>query len=599
MSLPLRLSIKAGGMSKLAPFLAIDGEATEDDYTLLACSNGTKALNLQRGGLTTKECLDFLVTQPKRHIYVCFGLGYDVNNWLRDLPRNALEKLWAEKHCYWGDYRIEWVPGCWFKLNHVNGPSAKVHEVFRFFQSSFVKALEGWKIGAPEEIARMKGERGTFKRADIEAVTRYCFKECELLVELMDQLKAVCKDVHMTPRSWIGSGALASTLLSREGMDQHHAYDLDITKPEVAEDVILGAYFAGRIELLHQGIHTRVKTVDIRSAYPAACLDLPSLDGAKLVHRKRFDPSKHGIWRVSWDLGSTPPLISPFPTRKKQAIFWPASGSGWYHAVEIAAALDCGYPISIHEGWVLKEKGARPFSWIKPLFLERQRLKDQGHAAEKVLKLGLNSIYGKTAQGYGFNSRPRWQSYFWAGYITAATRARVLRAASKSKDIIMISTDGIFCKQPGVRPGNKLGGWEMGSVDRLFAAQAGVYQGITPEAEILKSRGFFAEEIDYDELREGWEREGSNYVHYYDSKPRFYGLGISLMRKDFSVWRTWKSERRAIMLMPERKELGDDGVLTPFPGPLNSEPYTPKLSLIEGRALDQEMGMDQPLKETI
>jgi hypothetical protein len=164
----------------------------------------------------------------------------------------------------------------------------------------------------------------------------------------------------------------------------------------------------------------------------------------------------------------------------------------------------------------------------------------------------------------------------------------------------MVSTDGIFCQSPGVRPGKNLGGWEFSNIDRLFAAQAGVYQGITPDKEIVKSRGFFASEVDYDELREGWEIEGNKYTHYYDSK-RFYGLGISLMRKDFSIWRTWRVERRALSLTAERKIAGPGGILTPFPGPLNSEPYAPKTSLIEQRDenLRQIEGIDQPLREVM
>jgi hypothetical protein len=389
-------------------------------------------------------------------------------------------------------------------------------------------------------------------------------------------------------------------MLAARGMQNHHAYDVDIAPDAVAETVILGAYYAGRIELIRQGIFSRVKTVDIRSAYPSACLNLPSLDGAKLVHRKRFDSTKQGIWRVRWDMGSAPGIIAPFPVRIKQAIYWPAQGSGWYHGVEVAAAIESGYPVEVLEGWVLKESGVKPFAWIKPVFAERQRLKAEGSGAEKVIKLGLNAIYGKLAQGQGFNSRPAWQSYFWAGYITAATRAKVLRAAAKSTGIIMVSTDGIFCQSPGVRPGKNLGGWEFSNIDRLFAAQAGVYQGITPDKEIVKSRGFFASEVDYDELREGWEIEGNKYTHYYDSK-RFYGLGISLMRKDFSIWRTWRVERRALSLTAERKIAGPGGILTPFPGPLNSEPYAPKTSLIEQRDenLRQIEGIDQPLREVM
>lgn len=585
-------------MGSSAPFIAIDGEATEDDYTLIADSTGNHRYNPQRGGLTTSQCFRFLTNHPKRHTLVCFGLGYDVNNWLRDLKRDALETLWKTNTCYWGDWRIEWIPGCWFRVRHIEGATATVHEVFRFFQTSFVKALEAWKIGAPTEIRRMKSERGTFRRADIDDVLRYCQYECALLVELMDQLRDVCREVDLTPRKWIGAGAVAAALLNREHMGAHHGYDLDITTPEIADQAILGAYYAGRIELHHQGVHTNVKTVDIRSAYPSACLSLPSLDGAKLVPRKRFDPTRHGIWEVSWDLRRTPVLIAPFPTRRKQAIYWPIAGRGWYHGVEVAAVRAAGYPLTVHRGYVLKESGERPFAWITPLYKERARLKREGHAGEKVLKLGLNSVYGKLAQGYGFNSRPQWQSYFWAGYITAATRAKVFTAATTSRDVLMIATDGIFCRRPGVRPGERLGGWEFGSLDSLFAAQAGVYQGVTPDSEILKSRGFFAAEVDYDELREGWESEGSAYIHHYESN-RFMGLGTALMRKDFSVWRTWRKEKRALMLAPERKVVGEGGILHPYPEPIESEPYRPKISLIEGKALDQMQGMDQPLKETM
>lgn len=585
-------------MAKRTSFVAIDGEACEDDYCLIASSADDRLINLNRGGLTSDQCLSFLASQPRRSILVCFGLGYDVNNWLRDLRKPALEQLWHDKVCYWGDWRLEWIPGCWFKIKHVSGASAVVHEVFRFFQSSFVSALEAWGIGAPEEIQRMKAERGSFKRADIDAVTRYCHYECDLLVEIMNQLRDVCKEVNLTPRKWIGAGALAAALLNREGMDAHHAYDLDITTPEIADMAVLGSYYAGRIELLHQGLHSGIKTVDIRSAYPAASLSLPSLDSAKLIERKRFDPTKHGVWKVSWDLRQNPPLISPFPVRRKSAIYWPSAGTGWYHACEVAAVIEAGYPITVHNGFVLQESGERPFTWINGMYKERARLKREGHAAEKILKLGLNSLYGKMAQGYGFSSRPQWQSYFWAGYITAATRAKVFTAAVNSKDVIMIATDGVFCRSPGVRPSDKLGGWEFGAVNSLFAAQAGVYKGIAADKEILKSRGFFAKEVDYDELQEGWESEGANYVHYYDSK-RFLGLGVSLMRKDFSVWREWRTEKRAIMLMPERKIMTDSGILLPYPEPLDSEPYKPKLTLVEGRALDQMQGLDQPLKEAM
>jgi hypothetical protein len=427
----------------------------------------------------------------------------------------------------------------------------------------------------------------------------------------MEQLREACDEAGLTPHRWIGAGSIASALLSRQGMADHHSYDLDIGTEQVVGDAVLGAYFAGRIELMRQGVFHRVKTADLRSAYPAAARQLPSLDGAKLVRRKRFDPDKHGVWRVRWDChangargegnggGQLTGLLAPFPVRQKMRIHWPLAGEGFYHGVEVAAAIAAGFPVEVLEGWVLRESGERPFGWIESIYQERKRMKAEGRAAEKMVKLGLNSVYGKLAQGFGYKGRPRWQNYFWAGYITAATRARILQFASRSAGLLMIATDGIFATAPaGLGRARGLGSWEGGEVEQLFTAQAGVYQGITADGEILKSRGFFASEVDYDELRAGYELEGPNYIHHYQS-TRFIGLGVALMRKDFTLWRNWNRETRSLILAPERKGVDGEGVLTPPPGPLVSEPYQPKVDLIEGRSLDQMQGQDQPLREAM
>lgn len=581
-------------------FIAVDGEAIGNQYVLLCSSDGEVRRRTERGGLTTIECLEYLLRRPPG-VLVCFGLGYDVNNWLRDLPREALARLWDERVCYWHCYRIEWTPQRWLTVRHADGRKARVNECFGFFQSSFVAALEAWGIGAPAMIERMKRARGTFEQADLPAMERYCLAECGLLVELMEQLRDACWECGIMPRQWIGAGAIAGSLLQARGIGAHHAHDLALLPgaPETAENVTLSAYFGGRFELLRQGVYANVKSVDLRSAYPAAATRLPSLDGARLIHRKRFDPSKFGIWRVGWDISAAPGLIAPFPARRKQGIYWPAVGRGWYHGVEVAAAIAAGYPVDVTEGWVLRESGGRPFGWINDVYAERRRLKDEGRAAEKVVKLGLNSIYGKLAQGISYRGRPQWQSYFWAGYITAATRARVLDMGTRSDQVLMFATDGIFARVPGaVGAGHGLGSWETGRIEQLFTAQAGVYQGITPAGAKVKSRGFFASEVDYDELREGWECEGPSYIHHYDS-TRFIGLGVALMRKDFTLWRSWRTERRALILAPERKGIDAAGVLTPHPGPIDSEPYTPKVSLIDARALDQLQGADQPLREVM
>lgn len=585
-------------MPNAIPFLAVDGEACEDDYVLMHRTGSHPVTDLRPGGLHTIACLEFLLQVPKPSIQVCFGLGYDVNNWLRDLPRGTLEHLWSTQMCHWRDYRIEWVPKCWFIVSDFKGRSAKVFEVFGFFQSSFVKALEAWGIGAPEEIRRMKAERGSFRRADIEAVTTYCRGECGFLVELMEQLRSACGEAGFVPSSWHGAGAAAAALLKAHDVASYHRHDLDLCSSHVAEEVVQGAYFGGRVELLHQGVHHHVIAADLKSAYPAAMTELPSLKGAHLVKRKSFNPDRFGIWKVSW---SCPPetLIAPFPVRVKQSIFYPLAGEGIYHGVEIAAALALGYDVTVHWGWVLEgpEVDRRPFGWVSETFDRRDQFKAEGRAAEKAVKLALNSCYGKLAQGPSkFVPTPQFQCYLWAGYITAATRARVLTAVAGATDPVMIATDGVFAKSFGdLGPEAGLGSWEREEVDKLFAAQAGVYQATKGGEVHSKSRGFFASEVDYGELEEGWVREGSDYVHHYDSKPRFNGLGASLARREFGGWRRWEVKRRSLILWPERKVSGKNGKLLPFPGKLTSEPYKSKISLVEAKALEQMEGIDQPM----
>lgn len=604
-------------MKAAHPFLAVDGEACEDDYVLMHRTGSHPLTDLRPGGLHTTACLEFLLQAPKPSIQVCFGLGYDVNNWLRDLPRATLENLWATQLCHWRDYKIEWVPKCWFVVSHISGRSAKIYEVFGFFQSSFVKALEAWGIGAPEEIRRMKGERGSFRRADIEAVTTYCMGECEYLVELMGALREACSEAGMLPSSWHGAGAAAAAMLDAHNVTASHRHDLDLCSAPIAQEVVQGAYFGGRVELLHQGVHHHVVAADLKSAYPAAMVDLPSLKGARLVKRKSFNPGRFGVWKVSWDLNrgvpsssrgagkasdpadsGPPPLLAPFPVRVKQSIFYPVAGEGIYHTVEVAAALELGYPIDVHWGWVLEgpHTDDRPFAWIPKVYAAREQMKAEGRASEKAIKLGLNSCYGKLAQGPSrFLPTPKFQCYLWAGYITAATRARVLTAAAKARDPIMIATDGIFAKGfAELGPQGGLGTWEREEVDKLFAAQPGVYQATRGGKVHSKSRGFFASEVDYDELEAGWLAEGADHVHQYRS-TRFQGLGSSLARKDFSVWREWRTDPRSIVLWPERKIAGENGELLPFPHKLTSEPYKPKITLVEARALEQLEGNDQPM----
>jgi hypothetical protein len=97
-----------------------------------------------------------------------------------------------------------------------------------------------------------------------------------------------------------------------------------------------------------------------------------------------------------------------------------------------------------------------------------------------VIKLGINSVYGKTAQSVGGRTgRPPNTANPWvAGAITAGTRAQLLRAALKNPwAVIFFATDGIQSLEPlGVESKTKtFGEWEKDSLTAGVWIKPGVY----------------------------------------------------------------------------------------------------------------------------
>lgn len=610
-------------------FVAVDGEAigqgADARYVLLCASDGHGDRNhlYNPDGLRTIPVFEFLCDfQTARTELVAFGLGYDINQWLVDLSEPELRELWTAGSVIHRGWLIRWLRGrrLFVKDLRHEGRHAYVQETFGFFQSSFVKACAAWGVEVPASMETMKLARGDFTERMREQVIAYCYDECDALVTLMDLLGDAAQTAGCEPTAhmWIGAGQLASRLLANQGVADYHRPDEAIV-PADAYEPLLCAYFGGRAELLRQGERAPVMTADVRSAYPWAATQLHSLrHGAQFKPHARYRAEyEHGIWHCRWD--NLPGLVMPFPVRVKKTISYPRSGAGWYHACEIRAALDAGFDINVGRGWALhtpsnhgRHAHAQPFDFVPGLFAQRARWQIDGNAAEKALKLALNSLYGKTAQGFSDTDPgkpPKWQSYLWAGEMTARTRARMLTLALRAKDPMMIATDGLFCAYTSATGGTSLGAWETGRLDWLFCAQPGVYVGEdhsrpVGKQMVLKSRGFYVKDIDFEQLHQGWVEHGPAYQHHYTSH-RFLGLGQALQRTDgLASWRQWADVERHINLMPQRKliERSPLGGWTCWPvleAGGESEPYVPKGALMDPEEEDNNAVEDQPLRDSI
>ena len=567
---------------KNAEFIALDGEgesygevetfkvgtdgktyrAADHRYTLLAASTGE---SLYRGGerLETMDCLDFLLVlgrDHKRAVFVIFAGSYDINHMLmfgfkkeelRIISRGEVFEFEHKGEKYQIEYRVRKSLSIKRGLNYVLNNEGKfspkweekiiVWDVFGFFQENFVGVMGKW-LGKDHKhfdlIKRMKGMRGDFASVDQKEINEYNAAELSSLVELMEKLRGAIDGLELVARRWDGAGALAACLMKKHETIKHKQ-----RTNEKIEEAVRTAYAGGRIEICKIGYHNgEVYDYDLNSAYPSIMKDLPCLN------------SDHGFWysgtgtppegftvvRIKYDLQYDMPFYPYFFRTEKMQILFSREGAGWYWYPEYKAGLLCGGNVEVQEwhSWKCNCK-CKPFFWIEDYYKTRQQWtknpsEEWQKAGEKVIKLGLNSLYGKTAQQLGGRKDvpPVYHQLEWAGYITAATRAKLYEAAMHDPQaVIGFATDGVFTvrKLPlDCSTKKEIGKWELKEPvpKGMVIAMAGVYWWIMGDNDYTHfSRGFDKDSMKTPDLiMKAWQ-EGKSEIDI--SMHRLIGMGTA------------------------------------------------------------------------
>ena len=553
------------------PILVFDGEASGNDYNLLACSSGNYIYAFE-GSLKTEECFKFLCAQGTPNtLHFGFAFGYDINQMLVDLSKYHLEKLAKFKQVRWGTWIINHIPGKRFGIrNLISGDYCTIWDLFPFVQCSFVKWIKEWELADPETIARikkMKDLRDVFDTQQFEDILKYCLEECTIAVIGARKLIGTCESVGIHLTSFYGAGSLASAMLKN-----HNIFNYIGKTPKYIEELADAAYFGGRSETSIIGMHRGLAfSFDINSAYPSQAADLPCLTHGEWIEEdaSKYETTtlpKFALCQVEWDLRQrTDVWWGPFPVHPKRgSIRYPLSGSGVYWSIEIDAARRM-YPYQIRITAIhtfVPKCSHQPFSFVRYTYEERRALKKAKNFGHMPLKLGLNSLYGKCAQKIG--AAP-YRCLVWAGLITAGTRARLLDAIALDPEAILsIATDGIVSKRDLDLPiSGKLGEWERKPLDWIFIAQCGVYfysdGTVNEEGEpyVKKSRGFLAKELTMEMIQEELKRNGIlGKVEV--SARRFIGYKSALHRKNWAEWREWHDVIKELRLRsePRRRTIG-------------------------------------------
>lgn len=560
-----------------ARFVAWDGEGISpienraQNYVLFGNSRGRYIrTNSERDTLRTARILDLLISEEMADphaIHVIFGGSYDTNMILVDLSDSHLERLWYTGRVYWNQYRLEWRRTKYLKVTDRElNVSVTLWDVWPFFQTSFLKALRTWSIGDVDTLDRIeagKKDRNGFRFDQIDEIERYWRSELDCLVKLMQAFHHNLKHVGFHINRWDGPGAVASWLYRHYGTKAHK---LDISKYPKVREASQHAYAGGRIELIRYGNHEgRVYLYDINSAYPSRIAQLPSLVGAKWVHHRghRHHSTPFSLYRIRYtkdDVGDISPL---WHRADDGSVNFGEQLEGWYWTPEYDAAVKHrAEHVEVVEWYeFVGDQDSRPFAWVEEMYRQRLQWKQEGNPAERILKLGLNSLYGKMCQQVGWQEGrqiPPYHQLEWAGYVTSATRAQMYDAAMTNPDAIVgFETDGIITtgELTGLTLGKGLGEWSVEEYSGVTYVQVGVYWLRNQDGTwSTKHRGFDSDVLTRDQILKLWSEQETGGIKKLGApfpSTRFRGLGISLHQNNMVQWRSWTREPRLLRIAPD------------------------------------------------
>lgn len=570
--------------------VTVDADTREHWYILFGSSLGQKVVNL-KGSLSTRKCLNLMLASKidnPHAINVAFAFSYDVEMFLRDLSIDSWRRLYETQTIRWAEYTIQYYPGKWFSVSSIirgKKYTARIWDLFGFFQTSFVKALENNLPITPdiERIIEGKAARSSFNLADYDSlILPYWDIEGTAGALLAEQLRTYLTEAEMNITSWHGPGAIASFLFRKHGIKWHKNQ-----VPSAVGDMAQYAFSGGRFEQFRVGRARRtVYVYDINSAHPSGIVKLPSLTKGEWIHTDHRNPGcDFGVYFCSYsDSGGMAP-VQPQPLffrNKIGMITWPAQLQNCFWTPELDALKLTGHDknVKIIEGWEFHHDGTRPFDWVYDDYDLRQRWKSEGRGAQMAVKLGLNSLFGKTAQRVGWernNGAPTWHQLEWAGFITSHTRSVLWPAlwqAWNRQALIAVETDSVFSLEPLDLPiSKKLGEWGVKVYDDCMFLQNGVYFLLKDGEWIPKHRGVdrdsfpvdmvsgFLDNVDMStdpnpaDLPRDQYKEIIESRHVTGQTTRFVGGRAALHRNRPDMWRTWQTGPHKVSVGIEGKRI--------------------------------------------
>lgn len=287
-----------------------------------------------------------------------------------------------------------------------------------------------------------------------------------------------------TPKATIASTAMS---LFRNQYLKHDYFRHDI-------NILLdqfNAYYGGRTEAFSRGLIKNYNYYDFNSLYPSVMInEFPDPNSKRICYKNsiKYIEAFEGVSNVDV---FCPEMEYPYlPLRTDTKLLFPCGNfSGWYTHLELRRALELGYVIKRIRKTIYFKETCEPFrDYVIDLYNKRLEYKKQGSSMEYIVKILLNSLYGKFGQK--FMNRDSWRPFdltldelnklkdferignyirikkdmteppvfctpIWALYVTAYAREKMHKAILNSRPVY-VDTDSLITKKE-ILTSNKLG----------------------------------------------------------------------------------------------------------------------------------------------
>ncbi len=480
---------------------AFDTETLHGYCKLLACDNGDYVFFDKFTSDNLTSLLKFLCRRKySRTLNFFYNIDYDVAAIAKYLPRKNLIQLMSFNHTNYQGYDISYVPYKCFTIRH-NKIVCKYFDLWQYYRMSLDAAARKYLQGEHKDpIDREKlGTQESYWKQNLHEIIQYCIKDCQLTAELARILQQKLNSIGISFDNPYSTGSLSVRYIS-------NYYEFPKFVPTEWNKYAYLTYYGGRFEVIRKGYFDHIIIQDINSAYPYQLTELIDISRGKWVKVDDLDEDADlGFYRIV--IHSTDDsLVQPFSFRSSNGLVYYPEFHDILHFTtqdELLFALDnYDIDISVVDGWCFyADEYYYPFATIERIYNERKKVKKTDPVLQLVLKIIMNSLYGKMAE----KTRVLVESDFilateyveidgeivparryyragkifnpvYASLITARTRLMLLEKAHKNEDkVVAMFTDSILSTKRIVESSDVLGEWSDEGEGEALIVGCGVY----------------------------------------------------------------------------------------------------------------------------